>query len=117
MPTGGISGNSEPMMIRTNTLNARAKHLDRVNSKVEYVVAVMRDGAVLHRVHQPNSILWVLSGRPISNDVARIVTECSDIAGVADCLFGPELSQTFRYAETNWSRVTATAGCPSSSPT
>jgi len=39
----------------------RARRHDRLNGKVEGVLAAMRDGAAPYRLHQPNSILWVLS--------------------------------------------------------
>jgi len=41
------------------------------------------------------------TGQVITTEVARLITESSNITGVGDCLFGPadELSQTFRYIE------------------
>jgi hypothetical protein len=82
------------------SLARTSRRLDRLNGKVEGILAAMRDGAVLHGVHRPSSILWTLStGEVISAEVARLVTESGNIVGVGDCLFGPELSQTFRYIE------------------
>jgi len=37
--------------------------------------------------------------RVINSEVAHLVVEHSNVAGVGDCLFGSELSQTFRYIE------------------
>src|SRR5262249_40081242 len=50
----------------------RARRLDRLNGKCEGVLAAMGDGAARYRLHQPNSILWVLStGVVVTADVGH----------------------------------------------
>jgi hypothetical protein len=75
------------------------RRLDRLNRKVEQVVELMRAGAALHASHGSKSMHWWLStgGVAVHGDVARLVIERGDIAGVGDCLFDSEPSQTFRY--------------------
>jgi hypothetical protein len=89
------------MTIPTPQSRARhARRLDRLNRKVESVLAAMRDGAVLRRVHLPRSIVWMLStGEAVTADAARLVIERSEIADVGDCLFGFEFSQTWRFID------------------
>ena len=59
----------------------------------------MRAGAALHATHRAGkSTYWSLStGVEVHEDVARLVIGRGNIAGVGDCLFGPELSQTWRF--------------------
>jgi hypothetical protein len=81
-------------------LTRRARRLNQLNDKVDRVITAMRGGAVLRRHHQPSSTLWCLStGQPVTTEIARLVIEHSEIVAVGDCLFGPELSQTFRYID------------------
>jgi hypothetical protein len=106
-PSGSIRGAESGRAIRTRNhrppsreghVVIRARRLDHLNMKVEGVIAAMRDGAVLYRLHQPNSTWWMLStGRRVNAEVTRLVTERGEIVGVGDCLFGPELSQTWRF--------------------
>ena len=75
-----------------------SRRLDRLNRKVEHVVELMRAGAALHATHGSKSMQWWLStGIAVHGDVARLVTQHAEIVGVGDSLFGPNLSQTFRY--------------------
>jgi len=87
--------------IRTvQSLARSARHLDRLNGGVEHVVALMRAGASLHCTHRPKSADWALStGFAVSEHVAHLVIKRADIVGVGDCLFGPELSQTWRFID------------------
>ena len=88
------------MSIQTVQSRARRTHrLNQLNGKVEGVLAAMRNGAVLRRVHHPSSVVWVLSpaGEMITTEVAHLITQRTDIAGVGDCLFDVELSQTWRF--------------------
>src|SRR5262245_44323801 len=68
--------------------------------KAAQVLVQMRRGVVLCRTNGPNSALWALSpGRPVSDEVARIVISNEDVVGVGDALFDRGLSQTWRWAE------------------
>jgi hypothetical protein len=76
----------------------RARHLDRLNSGVEFVLDQMRAGASLRCTHRSSSTQWMLSsGFEVSASVANLVINRTDIVGVGDSLFGPEFSQTWRF--------------------
>jgi len=60
------------------------------------VLKLMRGGAVLRCSYNPT--VWELSnGWEVSTSVANKITTNPDIAGVGDCLFSSELSQTWRF--------------------
>jgi hypothetical protein len=79
----------------------RARRLNRLNGKVEGVLAAMRDGAVLHRLHQSDSVTWVLStGAAVPTDTARVIVQLAEIVPLDGGLTNRfEFSQTFRYIE------------------
>jgi len=82
-------------------LERKGRRLDRINSGVNHVIAVMQRGATLRRTNRPNSTCWALSnGMPVSDETARAVISRGDVVGVGDSLFDRELSQTWRYVET-----------------
>jgi hypothetical protein len=93
------------MPIPTTQSYARhTRRLNQLNRKVEGVLAAMRDGAVLHRLHQPNSVEWKLStGQTVTTEVARLITESADIVGVGGCLFiKPGVSSTAKQRRSPW---------------
>ena len=78
----------------------KGRRLNRLNSNVEHVITTMQRGAALHRT----SVRWALSdGTPITHETARAVIARSDVVGAGDSLFDRELSQTWRYVETEGS--------------
>jgi len=63
---------------------------------VPRVIKLMRAGATLHCTYSPTT--WALSnGWEVGAPVANKVVQHPDIAGVGDCLFRAELSQTWRF--------------------
>jgi len=87
------------MAIPTTQSCARhARRQNGLNRKVESVLAAMRAGATLYRVHRPSSVLWALSnGTAITTEVALLITQHAEVVGVGDSLLGPSLSQTWRF--------------------
>jgi hypothetical protein len=65
---------------------------------VSRVIKVMRTGATLHCGLAPVG-WWLSNGWEVGEQVAEKVVCRIDVAGVGDCLFGTEYSQTFRYIE------------------
>jgi hypothetical protein len=62
------------------------------------VLGLMHNGAALYRCNRPDRTIWVLStGEFVLHETAIAVLRDSHVEGVGDCLFGAELSQTFRY--------------------
>jgi hypothetical protein len=95
-------------MIHTpKTLRRTARRLDRRNRAQQQrrltaarILEVMRDGASLHRCNHQHRTVWVLSnGEFVTVEAATEVMRNPHVVGVGDSLFGPELSQTFRYSE------------------
>jgi hypothetical protein len=81
-------------------LARKGQRLNRLNIGVEHVIAAMRRGAALRRMHRANFTQWALStGMPVSAEVARTVIFRGDVAGVGDSLFDRGLSQTWRWVE------------------
>jgi hypothetical protein len=84
-------------------LNAQARRLDRLNSKVARVLASMRAGSALHLAYGSGGQAdWRLSnGWPVSPEVARLVINHPTIVGAGDALpiVGEGLSQTWRYID------------------
>jgi hypothetical protein len=80
---------------------AIARRLKRLNHRIEEVIADMAMGVTLHRgLDRRKRVQWMLSdGEIIDDEIARLVINHSDIAGVGDTLFPEfgELSQTFHY--------------------
>ena len=69
----------------------------RANSSAN--LQAMRDGAALHRCNRTHRTIWALSsGEFVTFEAATDVLRDPHVIGVGDCLFGPELSQTFRWA-------------------
>jgi hypothetical protein len=65
---------------------------------VARVIKLMRGGATLHCSVGPAN-WWLSNDWSVGTPVAERVIQHPDIAGVGDCLFGTEYSQTFRYIE------------------
>jgi hypothetical protein len=66
----------------------------------EKILAAMRGGACLHRCNRRQRVIWALStGEFVTPEAAADVLCAPHVVGVGDSLLGPELSQTFRYAE------------------
>ena len=88
------------MPTNTNPDLARIqRRLDRERKQAEVVISAMRDGAALHRQlgKQPR---WFLStGRAVADQIAQLVIFHHQVVGVGDSLFGPSLSQTFRWID------------------
>jgi hypothetical protein len=86
-------------MIHTpESLRRSARRLDRRNATAARVLQAMRGGAILHRCNHRHRAIWVLSsGEFVTPEAAADVLRNPHVVGTGDCLFGPELSQTFRY--------------------
>ena len=88
-------------------LRRRHRRLDRRNARKrrrEFMAAIiinaMRAGASLHRCNRHHRTLWSLStGEFVTHEAATDVLNAGRVVAVGDCLFGPELSQTFRYVD------------------
>jgi hypothetical protein len=64
------------------------------------LIQAMRNGASLHRCNRNHRVLWSLStGEFITHEAATDALGDPHLVGVGDCLFGPELSQTFHYID------------------
>jgi hypothetical protein len=62
------------------------------------ILNAMRAGVALHRQHTGGRIRWALSdGTAVSHEAAFDVRSDPHVMGVGDCLFGTELSQTYRH--------------------
>jgi hypothetical protein len=82
-------------------LDRRNRRLERIQLRVEEVVADMAAVLSLHRgLHRWKCVQWTLSdGEVIDDDIAWQVIQHSEVVPVGDCLFPEtgEPSQTFRY--------------------
>jgi hypothetical protein len=96
------------MPIRTpESIRRVNRKFDRRNERrrwhreeVARVLDEMRRGAALHRCNRGHRVLWSLSnGLFVSAEAATEALKDPKIVGVGDALFGPELSQTFRYVD------------------
>ena len=91
----------------TRSLRNTHRRLDRRNRAQEQreltaarILQAMRDGAALHRCNRTHRTVWALSsGEFVTFEAATDVLRDPHVVGVGDCLFGPELSQTFRWIE------------------
>jgi RNA-splicing ligase RtcB len=80
---------------RLDRRNARAQRAEMAAAKV---LQAMKQGAALHRCNREHRTIWALStGEFVAPEVAEDVQRDARVVGVGDCMFGPELSQTFRY--------------------
>jgi hypothetical protein len=80
------------------TLRKINRRLDQQRRQAEAALTAMKDrGVTLQHVGRDD---WRLSnGQRVSVAVAHILTFDRHVVGVGDSLFGPELSQTFRWAD------------------
>jgi hypothetical protein len=66
--------------------------------KAELVLAEMQRGSALHLSFSRSGPQWALSnGRPVSDEVAKLVTASASVVGVGDALFDGIASQTWRW--------------------
>jgi hypothetical protein len=86
------------MSIQTLTTVRRARA--RAGRYPARVLTKIQRGTALHQHFSSAGTTWTLSdGTKVAADIAKIVTTNVNVIGVGDCLFGSELSQTFRYIE------------------
>jgi hypothetical protein len=89
-----------PIQTLTTIRRARARAGGYRNGAARVLTKIQR-GAALHQHFSSAGTTWTLSDRTkVAADIAKIVTTNVNLIGVNDCLFGSELSQTFRYIET-----------------
>jgi len=82
---------------RLDRRNATKQRCEQTASKI---LEAMRNGASLHRCNRTHRTIWLLSTGPfVTHEAATDVLRDPHVVGVGDALFGPELSQTFRYIE------------------
>jgi hypothetical protein len=74
------------------------RRLDRERRQAEHALAAMRDrGVTLRNLGRDG---WQLSnGQRLSPAVANILTFHHNVVACGDSLFGPELSQTWRWVD------------------
>jgi len=91
------------MSIQTLTTIRRARaRAGRYRNGAARALTKIQCGTALHQHFSSAGTTWTLSdGTKVAADIAKIVTTNVNVIGVGDCLFGSELSQTFRYIE-NW---------------
>src|SRR5262245_61028946 len=95
VPTPGSIRQINRRLDRRNAARERREH-----TAAAILRAMRDDGVTLHRCNRNHRILWSLSsGQFITHEAATDVLRDLHVVGVGDCLFGPELSQTFRYVE------------------
>jgi hypothetical protein len=83
---------------RPASLRKLHRRQDRRNAAKARVLEAMRNGAALHLCHRMHRKVWALStGEFITYEAAIDTIRDPHVVGVGDSLFGPELSQTFRY--------------------
>jgi hypothetical protein len=95
-------------MIPTRESIARTnRRLERNNAakrrrqeRADQIITALRNGAALHRCNRGHRIIWSLStGEFVTHEAATDALKDPHVVRVGDGLFGPELSQTFRYVE------------------
>jgi hypothetical protein len=83
-------------------LALQARKLDRLNTRAAQVIDAMRGGTALQLEFRYGAQRWRLSnGCEVRPEVARLVIQNPNVAGVGDALFANLMSQTFRYVEEN----------------
>ena len=88
------------MLPTARAMKNAQRYLDRLRRAKEAALLAMSKGATLHRIHRTGRVEWELShGERISAEVAHVVILEPNVIGVGDGLFGPELSQTFRWCD------------------
>ena len=85
----------------------RARLQDRLAAKAAAIIAAMSAGQALHLHHSRNGAVWWLSrsGKRVDDEVAQLVVRNPAIISGDDALpLGTDIpSQTWRYADWNWS--------------
>lgn len=73
---------------------------DRLKMKAAQVLTAMQRGECLILEHRWFGRSWCLSsGRPVDDEVAKVVVKNCNVVGVGDALFKNTPSQTWRWAE------------------
>src|SRR6516225_2877937 len=88
------------MTISPGKLRNQARRLDRLNGKVATVLTVMRRGEALILEYRWHGRVWCLSGgRHITDEIAQVVIQNTNVTSVGDALFQGVRSQTHRWIE------------------
>ena len=89
------------MTIHTpSSLQKTHRRQDQRRATKERILELMRNGAALHRCNCACRVVWALStGEFLTHEAACDTLRDPHVVGAGDCLFGPELSQTFRYID------------------
>jgi hypothetical protein len=88
------------MTISPGKLRNQARRLDRLNGKVATVLTVMRRGEALILEYRWHGRVWCLSGgRHITDEIAQVVIQSTNVSGVGDALFNDAPAQTWRWVE------------------
>jgi hypothetical protein len=85
-------------MTIAHTRTPRLSRGNRIKMKVATVITAMQRGECLILEHRWFGRCWSLSGgRPVDDEVAKVVVRNSHIVGVGDSLFKNTPSQTWRW--------------------
>jgi len=88
------------MKVATAKLRANARKLDRLNNEATSVLAAMKRGEALLLEYRWYGPVWCLSGgRHITDEIAQVVIQNTNVTSVGDALFQGVRSQTHRWIE------------------
>jgi len=90
-----------PIQTLATIKHARAR-VERRRSGTAFILSKMECGATLHMYFAKSGPVWFLSdGTTVPCNIAEIVTNNPNIAGIGDSLFPhfADVSQTFRYVD------------------
>jgi len=88
------------MTVATAKPRANARRLDRVNGKVATVLTAMQRGEALLLEYRWYGRVWCLSGgRHITDELAQVVIQNTNVTDVGDTLFSDVPAQTWRWVE------------------
>ena len=88
------------MTVTTAKLRANARKLDQLNGKVATVLAAMQRGEALHHERMwYGGIWWLSNGRRITDEIAQLVIQNTNVTSVGDALLSDVPAQTWRWIE------------------
>ena len=86
------------MTKRNRPQSSRTERLARRHASITRVLNALKAGAALHLAYQDGRAIWRLSpGRPVTSEIASVITHSPNVVALGDSLFPDHPGQTWRY--------------------